>query len=156
MLNNSLYSSDKMDWGTPTKLFQELNHEFVFTLDAAASDQNTKCKHYFTESSDGLNQDWGNHNSIFLNPPYGRAIPKWVEKAYNESLKPNTTIVCLIPVRSDTKWWHNFVMKSSEIRLMNRRLTFEGANNKAPFPACIVVFSGLHNGSLPKLGVQHV
>jgi len=153
-LNNSMYSSNKMDWATPQKLFDQLNKEFLFDLDVAANSTNAKCPKFYDESANGLAQDW--KGVCFMNPPYGRAIPKWVEKAYNESIKHTSRIVCLLPVRSDTKWWHNYVMKSYEIRLMNRRLTFEGASNKAPFPACIVVFSGLHNGSLPKLGVQNV
>lgn len=142
MLNNSLYSSSKMDWGTPQALFDKLNNEFDFSLDVCANQQNSKCNNYYTEQDDGLKQSW--NGTIWMNPPYGREISKWVAKAYEESRK-GCICVCLIPVRSDTKWWHRYVMSSAQIRLLNKRLSFEGANNKAPFPAAIVVFHPQYN-----------
>lgn len=137
MLNASLYSSAKEDWGTPQNLFDQLNREFNFTLDVCASGSNHKCEQYFTREIDGLSQRWC--GTIWMNPPYGRDIVKWVKKAHDESLG-GSLCVCLLPVRSDTRWWHNHVMHASEIRLLTRRLTFEGDGNKAPFPAAIVVF----------------
>lgn len=134
MLNKSLYASDKSDWATPQNLFDKLNAEFAFDLDVCANKQNAKCKKYFTIQDDGLSQVW--FGNCFMNPPYGRGIDLWIKKAFES----NCLCVCLIPVRSDTKWWHNYVMKSSEIRLLTRRLSFEGSNNKAPFPAAIVIF----------------
>lgn len=137
MLNDSLYSSDKSDWATPQYLFDILNKEFKFQTDVCASKHNAKCESYYDIETDGLSQDWvGN---CWMNPPYGRGIDKWVQKAFEES-RSFCICVCLLPVRSDTKWWHNYVMRSSEIRLCTRRLSFEGSNNKAPFPAAIVVF----------------
>lgn len=140
MLNDSLYSSKKQDWNTPLSLFNKLNKEFNFTLDVCADDSNFKCKNYFDIHKNGLIQEWiGN---CWMNPPYGREISKWIEKAtLSIKNKECNIIVCLLPVRSDTKWWHNYVMKSSEIRFLNKRLTFDGANNKAPFPSCIVIFN---------------
>ncbi len=149
MLNESLYKSDKMDWGTPQYIFDYLNKEFNFTLDVCADSNNTKCKNFFSIENNGLSQNWDD-NICWMNPPYGRDIKNWVEKAYRESRK-NCTCVCLVPVRSDTKWWHDYVMKSFEIRLFNKRLSFAGANNKAPFPAAIIVFNKLSEN--PKLSV---
>lgn len=143
MLNNSLYSSDKMDWETPKQLFNKLNEEFYFSLDVCATPINTKCKMFFAIGDQSLDRDW--FGIVWMNPPYGREISKWVAKAYNESRKTNCRCVCLLPVRSDTKWWHQYVMRASEIRLLNKRLSFEGANNKAPFPVAIVIFDSTSN-----------
>ena len=95
-MNEALLSSKKMDWCTPQDFFDRLDAEFHFTLDAASSDKNAKCKKHFTLSDDGLSQDWGG-NVVFCNPPYGSQISQWVHKAYAESMKPNTTVVMLIP-----------------------------------------------------------
>lgn len=146
MLNESLYSSEKMDWSTPQYLFDLLNKEFSFTLDVCATAVNAKCDKFYSPKEDGLIQSW--KETAWMNPPYGRGIDKWVKKAYEDS-RHNCTCVCLIPVRSDTRWWHDYVMKSSEIRLLTRRLSFEGSNNKAPFPAAIVVFKS--NSTIPAL-----
>lgn len=137
MLNKSLYSSNKDDWETPKDLFKKLDREFGFTQDVCANTNNKKCDNYFSIQDDGLKQPW--FGVAWMNPPYGRGIDKWLAKAYRESHN-DCICVCLLPVRSDTKWWHNYVMKSYEIRLLTRRLSFEGSNNKAPFPAAIVIF----------------
>ncbi len=138
MLNKGLYSSNKADWSTPQELFDSLDREFFFILDACANEENSKCTCFYDEEQDGLSKPWV--GTVWMNPPYGRGIDKWVEKAYTESRKEGCICVCLLPVRSDTRWWHRFVMRSSEIRLLTRRLSFEHSNNKAPFPAAIVVF----------------
>lgn len=147
MLNESLYSSNKMDWETPQFLFDRLHAEFGFTLDVCATDENAKCKRFYTTETDGLAQDWC--GIAWMNPPYGREIAKWVKKAY-ESSQEGCVCVCLVPVRSDTRWWHEYVMRSAEIRLLSKRLSFEGSSNKAPFPVAIVVFDS-SKGSKPKL-----
>jgi phage N-6-adenine-methyltransferase len=144
------FSSDKMDWETPDDLFKKLDQEFHFTLDVCATKHNKKCKRFFSPEDDGLSQDWSGE-VCWMNPPYGREIKRWVDKAYTTTCS-ECICVCLLPVRSDTQWWHNFVMKSAEIRFLTKRLSFQGSNNKAPFPAVIVVFSG-KNTSYPKLGV---
>lgn len=138
MLNNSLYSSENDCWETPQFLFNQLNNEFGFTLDVCALAGNKKCNNYFDKQKDALRQEWT--GVAWMNPPYGRGIDKWVSKAYFSSLK-GCVVVCLLPVRSDTRWWHDYVMKSAEIRLLNKRLSFEGSNNKAPFPSAIVIFN---------------
>lgn len=135
MLNDSLYSSQKNTWETPDKLFELLDKEFNFELDVSADATNYKCEKYFSIEDDGLAQEW--QGICWMNPPYGRDIKHWVEKA---SLA-KTTVVCLLPSRTDTRWWHDFVMaRACEIRFLNRRLTFKGSDNKAPFPAAIVIY----------------
>lgn len=141
MFNTNLFSSVKEDWGTPQWLFDELNFEFGFTLDACANEYNAKCNRYFSIRDNGLEQDWSG-NVVFCNPPYGKQLSLWVEKCWNESKKPNTIVVMLIPVRTDTKWFHKFVYNQSEIRFLNRRLKFQGSSNMAPFPSMIVIFRG--------------
>ncbi|WP_163579085.1 DNA N-6-adenine-methyltransferase [Gracilibacillus saliphilus] len=136
-MNQALLSSKKMDWGTPNDFFEELNQEFNFTLDVCASHDNAKVNNYFTEEDNGLEQNW--HGTCWMNPPYGREIGKWVKKAYEESLK-GVTVVCLIPSRTDTRYWHEYVMRAKEIRFIKGRLRFIGATENAPFPNAIVVF----------------
>lgn len=139
MLNDSLYSSDKIEWETPKFLFDKLNKEFEFQLDACASAVNAKCEKYLTIEDDALTRDW--YGKVWMNPPYGRQISSFVSKAYDEVASGHAVLVtCLLPVRSDTRWWHRYCMKASEIRLLTKRLEFVGSGNKAPFPACVVVF----------------
>ena len=139
------FSSETNEWETPEELFSLLNNFFKFNLDAASTDENAKCERHFTIEDDGLSQDWGG-NTVWLNPPYGRELGKWVKKSYEESKKPNTTVVILIPARTDTSYWHNYVMKASDIFYIKGRLKFlnkeKGSKNSAPFPSAIVVFGG--------------
>ena len=134
MLNASLYSTGKIDWETPQWLYRALDVEFGFTVDVCSSPGNTKCARRF---EDGLIADWSNEIA-FMNPPYGREIGKWMDKALAESRR-GATVVCLVPARTDTKWWHRVAMKG-EVRLLAKRLEFEGATNKAPFPCAVLVF----------------
>ena len=148
MINDRLkvmFKSLKDDWETPQEVFDSLNSEFGFTLDVCSSDHNAKCTKYFTPKDDGLSKDWSN-DVCFMNPPYGRVIGKWIEKAHKESLK-GAIVVCLIPARTDTIWWHKWVMLAEEIRLVKGRLKFGnsknmkfGKSNSAPFPSAIVIF----------------
>jgi len=143
-INPGLYSSATDDWGTPQKLFDELDAEFGFTLDACASAHNFKVKKYFTKEDNALVQDWiGN---VWLNPPYGRDIGKWMAKAYAEHQK-GATVVCLVPARTDTAWWHDYAVKGT-VRFLRGRLKFEqpgAVKNSAPFPSAIVVFQEITN-----------
>lgn len=132
-----VYSSSKSnEWETPQDLFDKLDAEFNFTLDAAANAGNAKCENYFTEEIDGLTQKW--EGTVWCNPPYGRAIKNWVQKAY-ESAAEGATVVLLIPARTCTAYWHDYVMKG-EIRFIRGRLRFSNSENPAPFPSAIVVF----------------
>ena len=135
---NVHFSSKKSDWETPWDLFNALNEEFHFTVDVCAEEHNTKLKYYFSPEDDGLSVDWGNH-ICWMNPPYGREITKWVKKAWEESQK-GATVVCLLPARTDTRWFHSYVLGKAEIRFIKGRLKFEGAKNSAPFPSMIVIY----------------
>lgn len=135
--NRVHFSSADDNWATPDDVFKALDAEFNFTLDPCASIGNAKCPRFFTKDIDGLSQDWG-VNTVFMNPPDGRVISKWIKKAY-ESTRGGATVVCLIPARTDTQWWHEYVMKG-EIRLIKGRLKFNGHINSAPFPSAVVIF----------------
>ena len=135
-----MWSSKTGEWETPQDLFDELDEQFRFTLDVCATHENTKVPdNFFTKLEDGLNQDWGG-NICWMNPPYGRGIDKWIRKAFSASLKPNTKVVCLLPSRTDTKWFHSYCAKG-EIWFLKGRLKFGGAKNSAPFPSMIVIFA---------------
>lgn len=129
---NVHFSSVRLDWQTPDHVRNKLVKEFGAMFDPCPS----------IPTFDGLKIGWAKWN--FVNPPYGREIPKWCKKAYEESLKGNL-VVMLIPSRTDTRWWHDYIMKANEIRFIKGRLKFKGAKNSAPFPSCIVVFRGNKN-----------
>lgn len=135
----TLWSSKTDQWATPQDFYDKLNEEFHFNLDPCADEFNHKCERYFTKEQDGLSQSWGGYR-VFCNPPYGRDIGKWTEKAYTESQKPNTLVVMLIPARTDTRWFHNWVYGRAEIRFIKGRLKFGGQKNNAPFPSMVVVY----------------
>ena len=142
MLNKGLFTSKKDDWETPRKLFEELNKEFSFDVDVAASDENAKLPKYFTKEDDALVHNWD--GNVFCNPPYGRQIGKWLQKGYEEHLREqDRVIVFLIPARTDTSYWHNFIFDKAEIRFLRGRLKFEvGGESKdaAPFPSALVIY----------------
>lgn len=144
-MNKSLLSSKNMNWCTPQQLFNSLNDEFNFVLDAAATDKTAKCKVYFTPETDGLSQDWNYGGAVFCNPPYGRQIGKWVRKAYEESLKMGGAIVLLIPSRTDTSYFHDYIYGKAEIRFLRGRVHFTDEDGfsvgPAPFPSMIVVYN---------------
>ena len=137
-------TSNTNEWYTPKDLFDTLNNEFNFTLDPCCTEFSKKCEKYFTIEDDGLKQNWGGYN-VFMNPPYGREIKDWIQKAYNESKKENTIVVALIPARTDTSYWHDYIFnKAKDIRFLRGRVKFENINgiveSSAPFPSAIVVF----------------
>lgn len=151
-----LFSSKSMEWATPREFFRKLDSQFAFTLDPCARSHNAVCSKYYTPEDDGLLQDWSG-NTVFVNPPYGRGIGQWVKKSYEEGCKDGTTVVMLIPARTDTKYWHEYAMKADEVRLIKGRLKFGGGSNSAPFPSAVVVFNS-NNGdpveNPPKLAVM--
>ena len=135
-----MFSSNTDLWATPQSFYDKLNDEFRFNLDPCATPENAKCEKYFTKEVNGLNQNWGGHK-VFCNPPYGRELSKWVKKAYEESLKPNTKVVMLIPARTDTKYFHEYIYhKAKEIRFLKGRLKFGDSKYSAPFPSMVVIF----------------
>jgi len=133
---NVHFSSATDLWATPKDFFEKLNAEFGFTLDVCANAENAKCPRYFTEADDGLAQEWT--GVCWMNPPYGREIGQWVRKAY-ESALGGATVVCLVPSRTDTAWWHDYCMKG-EVRFVRGRLKFGGVTDNAPFPSAVVIF----------------
>lgn len=134
---NVHFSSATCEWPTPQALFDELSVVFGgFTLDPCATPQNAKCPRFFTAEEDGLRQPWTGR--VFMNPPYGRQIDKWVKKAWEESQK-GALVVCLLPARVDTRWWHDYV-RHGYVYFIRGRVKFGDACNSAPFPSAVVAF----------------
>jgi len=145
MVSDVLFSSNRDDWETPQPFFDRLDQEFSFTLDPCANDQNHKCALYYTRVQDGLARPWTGH-TVWVNPPYGKKVlPNWVRKCWL-ACQHGTTVVLLIPARTDTAYWHDYVMQSAEVRLVRGRLRFVGAKGAAPFPSTVVVFRPYHHG----------
>lgn len=137
-MNKGLFSSSTNEWATPQAFFDALNAEFNFTLDPCATPENTKCKNFYTIENDGLTQNWGGQR-VFCNPPYGREIKDWVRKCYEES-KRAEVVVMLIPARTDTAYFHDYIYhKAKEVRFIRGRLHFNEAG-PAPFPSMVVIF----------------
>ena len=135
-----MLTSRSNEWETPQDFFDKLNEEFRFTLDPCANVDNHKCDKSYTIQEDGLLLDWGGE-VVFCNPPYGRKIGDWVRKCAHESRKPNTKVVMLIPARTDTAYFHDYIYgRAREIRFIRGRLRFNGSRINAPFPSMVVVF----------------
>jgi len=134
---NVHFSSKSNEWTTPINFYDKLDKELNFTLDPCCTKDNAKCKNFYTQNDDGLSKDWSNE-IVFMNPPYGREIKHWIKKAYDESLK-GALVVCLIPARTDTAYWHDYCMKGT-IRFIRGRLKFS-EKNSAPFPSAVVIFN---------------
>ena len=156
MIAPAIYSSERTTWRTPMNLFAQLDQEFGFTLDAAASRDNALCQRFITEEQDALTCDWhelAKGGAVWRNPPYGRGVGKWVRKAWLESAK-GTVVVMLIPARTDTAYFREWAMQAAEIRLIAGRLRFQGADNPAPFPSALLVFSRIEHR--PRISVYEV
>lgn len=136
MNTNVMFSSKTDMWATPQDFFDALNEEFSFTTDVCAVPENAKCTHFFSPEDNGLKQEWT--GVCWCNPPYGREIEKWVKKAYES----DCTVVGLLPARTDTKWFHDYIYGKAEIRFVKGRLRFGGASTSAPFPSMVVVLEG--------------
>ncbi len=137
-MNTECMFSSKTDlWETPQKLFDELDSEFHFDMDVCANPENAKCEKFFSPEMDGLKQNW--NGMCWCNPPYGKEIGKWIQKAA-ESVHGGATTIMLIPARTDTKWFHEFIYGKAEVRFLRGRLKFGNAKNYAPFPSMIVIF----------------
>jgi phage N-6-adenine-methyltransferase len=133
-------SSKDMTWETPQDFFDELNKEFHFTLDPCATPETAKCKKFYTKEDDGLSKDWAGEN-VFCNPPYGTEIKHWVKKCHDEG--KYTRVVMLIPARTDTAYFHDYIYRKAEIRFIRGRLKFGGkqkGSGSAPFPSMLVIF----------------
>ena len=136
-----MFSSKTDQWATPQDFFDELNEEFKFTTDVCADETNHKCDYYFSkkDSIDGLKMDWTGR--CWMNPPYGREIGLWVKKASEEVKRGVPLVVCLLPARTDTKWFHEYIYGKAEIRFIKGRLKFGDSKNSAPFPSMVVIFT---------------
>jgi len=138
VFNMNIHFSSATDLhATPQDFFDKLNEEFGFELDVCAIPENAKCAKFFTPEQDGLKQEWS--GVCWMNPPYGREISAWMRKA-NESAKNGATVVCLVPARTDTNWWHQYAIQH-EVRFVRGRLKFGDAKNSAPFPSAVVVIN---------------
>ncbi|MBQ1449598.1 MAG: adenine methyltransferase [Eggerthellaceae bacterium] len=134
---SGMKTSATPEWATPRDLFDELDAEFHFDLDVASTDANALCANHYTKSDDGLSKEWTGR--VWCNPPYGREISKWMRKAAESNWGGVT--VCLVPARTDTAWWHDWIVgHASEVRFIRGRLKFGGAESGAPFPSAIVIY----------------
>lgn len=152
MANPASNSTD--EWGTPQALFDKLNSEFSFVLDVCATPSLAKCQRFFTPKHDGLKQNWYTEGcrfveSVWMNPPYGRGIESWVEKAHQQG-SLGLRVVCLLPSRTNAPWWHEHVMKAQEIRFIRKKVPFEGPVKGVPFWGSAIVVFGPEIGSSPR------
>lgn len=136
-MNRVVFSSVNPVYATPDWLFESLQKEFGFTLDVCANPDNAKCLNFITSENDGLLQNW--EGVVWCNPPYGRSIGLWVHKAYMESFNGITSVL-LLPARTDTRWFHTWVLGKAEIRFIKGRLKFGSEKNLVLFPSMIIIF----------------
>lgn len=132
-----MFSHKSYERETPIEFFEDLDAEYHFTLDVCATKENAKCKSFYTKEDDALTREWD--GVCWMNPPYGRKIGEWVRKAHETALQGRGTVVCLLPARTDTAWWHDYCMQG-EITFVRGRLRFGGSSNPVPFPSAVVVF----------------
>ena len=135
-INQGLMTSNTDLWSTPRDFFDDYNAIYHFDVDVCATAENALCAKFYSPEDNGLSKEW--HGVCWMNPPYGREIGKWMKKAYESSLH-GATVVCLVPARTDTAWWHDYAMKGN-IEFIRGRLKFGGSKNSAPFPSAVVVF----------------
>ena len=141
-MNSAVFYSSKTDmWATPQDFFDALDAEFHFTLDACAVKENAKCEAYYTPEQDGLDQPWTGR--VWCNPPYGRNVGQWVKKAH-DTASGGGFVVMLLPARTDTRWFHDYIYGKTEVRFIKGRLIFGSCQNAAPFPSMVVIFGGEH------------
>lgn len=150
-MNKEVYSrteASKDTWETPDYFFNLLDEEFKFTLDPCATKDNTKCKKFYTKEQNGLNQDWKGER-VFVNPPFSQIKDRkdrkgWVWKCYTEGIKENTLVVLILPPRTDTHYWHDYIMKANEIWFCKGRVNFlqkeEKPENGSTFPLAVIIF----------------
>ena len=141
MVATQLFTSLKDSWETPDALYDTLDEEFHFCCDVCANPDNARHPCFFSKDNSCLEAQWP-RGCCWMNPPYGRDIGTFLQKAVTES-KKGSTVVCLLPSRTDTVWWHTYVKDvASEVRFIKGRLRFKGARYAAPFPSVIVVYKG--------------
>lgn len=139
-MTTGLFSSRSDEWETPDAFFKMLDDEFGFDLDVGATEDNRKCSKYYTIADDALSKPWV--GTVWCNPPYSR-VSEWLAKAWEASRLDRATVVCLVPARTDTKWWHRYAMAADEVRLVKGRIKFsrpDGTGSSAPFPSALLIY----------------
>jgi len=139
MKQQQLFHSHRNDWETPQALFDELDAEFHFSLDPCSTHENAKVEQHYTHEENGLAQSWFGE-IVFMNPPYGREIGAWVRKAWLETRNQRALVVGLVPARTDTAWWHDYIQGKAEARFLRGRIRFSNSAENAPFPSAVVVW----------------
>jgi phage N-6-adenine-methyltransferase len=134
--------SKSIEYSTPLEIVEPLIKEYNLTKDVCASSLNCKLPDYWTKNDNALLKQWT--GNCWLNPPFNRELGKWVKKAHSETIKNGGTKVCLIPVRSNTKWWAE-VSKDAEIRFINGEVNFNNQVRGLWLPLCILIFGELAN-----------
>ena len=146
MRNKACFSSASIEWATPWNFFNQQSEKYgPFDLDVCATEENSKCWDFISQEQNALSQSW--QGICWMNPPYGRDLGQWILKAWREASIPGHArrVVCQLPARTDTRWWHNYVLKyAAKIEFVRGRIKFEGAVHSAPFPSAIVVFGQLN------------
>ena len=143
-MDKSLFSSKTVEWETPQDFFDKLNDEFHFTLDPCSTDENAKCEKHYTVEQDGLVQDWTGE-IVYCNPPYGKEMTKWIQKCYQHFIGGGTAVM-LIPARTDTKAFHEWIYGKAQLRFVKGRLKFGESKNSAPFPSMFVIYQHKNKG----------
>ena len=141
------FSSKRSDWETPSEIFEPLRKEFNIVFDLCAHSRNTKCSAHYNKRDNSLRMSWATNDddANWLNPPYGREIGLWVERAASWASGGRGTTVSLLPARTDTKWFHDHIYNKPnvEVRFLKGRVKFVGAKHAAPFPSMIVIFKAV-------------
>lgn len=139
-IDKNSFKSKSVEYSTPIEIVEPLKKEFNLQLDVCATNHNNKCKKYFTKEQDGLKLDWNKYGNCWMNPPWSRELKKWVAKAYEESQK-GITVVCLLPVRTNTIWWHKYIIDTkTEVRFLKGEIKFNGMEKGLWLPCAIVIF----------------
>ena len=141
------FMSKTVEWPTPQELYLPLHDEFRFEMDVAATAENTKCPAFWTKEQDGLVQPWARRN--WMNPPYGRDVPRWLARALDES-KRGATTVCLIPARTNTGWFHALCLEAAEVRFVRGRPKFGDADHGLPLPLAVVIYRPRYGAAVVK------
>lgn len=145
------FKSKSVEWGTPDEIYLPLHAQFNFVLDVCASPGMQKCDQFLTPAQNGLLTPWSLVGANWMNPPYGRAIGAWMRKAAAEA-KRGATTVCLVPSRTDTRWFRESLETADEVLFVTRRIKFVGAKHAAPFPSCIIIFRPVLQAHGPRMG----
>ena len=135
--HNNTFRSETVEYSTPLALFEPLANEFHLQRDVCASSTNAKLPAYWTKDDDALSKEWV--EDCWMNPPFNRQLRTWVKKAHEESMKHGNTVVCLIPVRSNTKWWRETV-GDAEVRFINGEVNFNNLDRGLWLPMCVLIF----------------